>query len=69
MEKVSPGEDFEMLAMKQAFPNTTDAEVGKPKVAKEVGGRKQLGNCMHKKGTLVSWEFTTLTERVRIFSV
>ncbi len=56
-----------MLAMKQAFPNTTDAEVGKPKVAKEVGGRKQLGNCMHKKGTLVSWEFTTLTERVRIF--
>ncbi|GKD09220.1 hypothetical protein Tco_1188905 [Tanacetum coccineum] len=27
-------------ATKQALPNTTDAEVGKPEVAKEVGGRK-----------------------------
>lgn len=43
-----------MLAMKQAFPNTTDAEVGKPKVAKEVGGRKQLDNCMHKKEGYIS---------------
>ena len=40
--------------MKQAFPNTTDAEVGKPKVAKEVGGRKQLDNCMHKKEGYIS---------------
>ncbi|GJX24544.1 hypothetical protein Tco_0230840 [Tanacetum coccineum] len=29
-------------ATKQALPNTTDAEVGKPEVAKEVGGRKSL---------------------------
>lgn len=27
-------------ATKQALPNTTDAEVGKPEVAKEVGGIK-----------------------------
>jgi hypothetical protein len=27
-------------ATKQALPNTTDAEVGKPEAAKEVGGRK-----------------------------
>ncbi|KAI3666417.1 hypothetical protein L1987_88491 [Smallanthus sonchifolius] len=27
-------------ATKQALPNTTDAEVGKPEVPKEVGGRK-----------------------------
>ncbi|GKC11322.1 hypothetical protein Tco_1008104, partial [Tanacetum coccineum] len=27
-------------ATKQALPNTTDAELGKPEVAKEVGGRK-----------------------------
>ncbi|GKD82832.1 hypothetical protein Tco_1349671 [Tanacetum coccineum] len=39
-------------ATKQALANTTDAEVGKPKVAKEVGGRKSLDNCIHE-GTLV----------------
>ena len=54
-----------MLAMKQAFPNTTDAEVGKPKVAKEVGGRKLLGNCMREGTLLVFWELATLTERGR----
>jgi hypothetical protein len=37
---------------KQAFPNTTDAEVGKPGVVKEVGGKKKWGYSMHE-GTLV----------------
>ncbi|KAI3666113.1 hypothetical protein L1987_89406 [Smallanthus sonchifolius] len=36
-------------ATKQALPNTTDAEVGKPEVPKEVGGRKYIefsfSNC------------------------
>nr|GEX99261.1 hypothetical protein, mitochondrial [Tanacetum cinerariifolium] len=49
-------------ATKQALPNTTDAEVGKPEVAKEVEGRKYLDNCIHE-GTLVFWELATLTER------
>ncbi|GJS17089.1 hypothetical protein Tco_0411561 [Tanacetum coccineum] len=37
-------------AMKQDLPNTTDAEAEKPEVAKEVGGRKYLGERVRMSG-------------------